>query len=449
MRLFGNFLAVAVLTVLMGTAMLITSLAAAPRHRAKRERQRPQREQVQQRRPDVQKQFRRMCVFLNLDESQQEQAQALFKARRDEMKAVRENVRGGELEREQARQAMQDGFKAHRASFESLLTADQLEKLAIWEEQGRPRQDKKQAGKAEFLKQLNLNDSQKEQLAGLRKQHSDNLRGIRDRVKTEDLEREQARELLKAEQDRFRQDLEGVLSAEQMEKMDAQRGKMAGQGRRGRAGPVGHLMNGMRKRLELSDSQKEQLHQLAAPFRQQIRETLGQAREQELGREQVHLLIKPHIDAFIGELAGILDDSQQAQLNEFLEKMEQHRRQRAAGESAVNGSESTTEGAGLATGAELPKGFSLAQNSPNPFNPSTTISYSVPEGSGSMPVRLTIFDMRGREVVRLVEATSGGGSYSVVWDGLDSNGSQVSSGVYICKLQAGEHEQNRKMVMLK
>ncbi len=452
MRLYGKFLAAAVLAVLLGSSVVGTSLTAAPRDGDRQERQKPSQQEMQKRRQDDQQRFGRMCDFLDLDESQQEQAKALFEARRNELKAQREKVRAGELDRQQARQAMQDGFKAHRASFEFMLTADQLEKLALWEEQRKSRKDTKQGRPdGDAFRELGLSDTQKDQLAGFRKQHHDNLRGIRDRVKVGELEREQARELLDTERDRFRQDLSGVLSAEQLEQLDSLKGKIAGPGKpgRGKAGPVGHLMRHIRGRLELSDSQLEQLRELAAPYRQQVRETIGQAREQELEREQVHLLIRPLVDNFIGDLAGILDSGQKAELNEFLEHLEERRAQREAGDSDANISESSLASTGLAAGVELPKGFSLAQNSPNPFNPSTTISYSVPEGSGGVPVSLAVYDVRGREVVRLVEAFSGGGSYSVVWSGLDSNGRQVPSGVYIYKLTAGEHEQSRKMVMLK
>jgi hypothetical protein len=453
MRLFGNSVAAAVLAVLLGTTMMSTSLMATPRDGgARAERQRPSQEEMQKRRQDDQQRFGRMCDFLGLDESQQEQAKTLFEARREQMKTVREKVRSGELDREQARQVMQDGFKAHRTSFEALLSSDQLEKLAILEEQRKTRPGKKQGRPdGDTIRKLGLNDTQKDQLAEFRKQHHENLRGIRDRIKAEELEREQARELLKSEHDRFRHDLSGVLSAKQLEQLDSLKGRMVGKGKRGRgkAGPVGHLMRHIRGRLELNDSQLEQLRELAAPYRQQVKETLGQAREQELEREQVHLLIKPLADAFIGELAGILDEGQQAKLNEFLELRDERRRQRAAEEGDAGISESTAASTELTAGVELPKGFSLAQNSPNPFNPSTTISYSVPEGAGRLPVSLSIYDVRGRELVRLVDSFSGGGSYSVTWDGMDNNGHQIPSGVYIYRLRAGEYEQSRKMVMLK
>jgi len=99
---------------------------------------------------------------------------------------------------------------------------------------------------------------------------------------------------------------------------------------------------------------------------------------------------------------------------------------------------------GEAGAASLPKVFSLA----NPFNPATTISYSVPEGV-SERITLKVYDLRGCLVHTLVEGIRGAGTYSVYWDGTDDSGRQVSSGVYLYRMQAGEFVQTRKMVILK
>jgi len=96
----------------------------------------------------------------------------------------------------------------------------------------------------------------------------------------------------------------------------------------------------------------------------------------------------------------------------------------------------------------LPKAFSLGQNSPNPFNPSTTISYGVPEGQ-AVQVSLKIYGLRGRLVRTLVDAERKPGNYSVFWDGRDGSGQQISSGIYFYRMIAGEFTQVRKMVLLK
>ncbi|HUU30346.1 MAG TPA: FlgD immunoglobulin-like domain containing protein [archaeon] len=104
---------------------------------------------------------------------------------------------------------------------------------------------------------------------------------------------------------------------------------------------------------------------------------------------------------------------------------------------------------GLEKSAALPKVYSLSQNSPNPFNPSTTITYTIPEGASKTAVRLSVFNLRGQMVRTLVDLTQGPGTYNINWDGADQQGSKVSSGVYFYRLVAGDYVSTRKMVLLK
>lgn len=99
--------------------------------------------------------------------------------------------------------------------------------------------------------------------------------------------------------------------------------------------------------------------------------------------------------------------------------------------------------------AELPRAFSLAQNHPNPFNPSTTISFSVPEGAYGSPVSLKVYDISGRLVCVLAEGSRDPGEHTVFWDGTDERGRRQPSGVYIYRLRAGGRSFTRKMVLLK
>jgi len=98
--------------------------------------------------------------------------------------------------------------------------------------------------------------------------------------------------------------------------------------------------------------------------------------------------------------------------------------------------------------ASLPKAFALSQNAPNPFNPATTISYSVPEGAAAA-VDMKVYDIRGQLVRTLVNESKEAGSYTVFWDGTDESGRKVSSGVYFYRMRAGKFVQTRKMVLLK
>lgn len=89
---------------------------------------------------------------------------------------------------------------------------------------------------------------------------------------------------------------------------------------------------------------------------------------------------------------------------------------------------------------------SLAQNYPNPFNPSTTIHFNLPTGSH---VTLSIYDVAGREIRRLIDGERGEGSHSVAWLGFDQEGRPVGSGVYFYSLKACGGEITRKMILLK
>ena len=95
----------------------------------------------------------------------------------------------------------------------------------------------------------------------------------------------------------------------------------------------------------------------------------------------------------------------------------------------------------------LPKAYALYQNFPNPFNPSTTIRYDIPERNGSVPVRICLYDIRGRLVRRLVDDRMAAGRYQVHWDGRDDRGGAMPSGVYLYRTVAGDYMTTRKMVL--
>ncbi len=97
--------------------------------------------------------------------------------------------------------------------------------------------------------------------------------------------------------------------------------------------------------------------------------------------------------------------------------------------------------------ASLPSAYSLTQNSPNPFNPATTIRFSIPEGGADVSLR--IYDLRGRLVRVLVDGRRNGGEHTVFFDGHNGSGRQLPSGVYLYRLISGEFTVTRKMLLLK
>ncbi|MCE5250088.1 T9SS type A sorting domain-containing protein [bacterium] len=97
--------------------------------------------------------------------------------------------------------------------------------------------------------------------------------------------------------------------------------------------------------------------------------------------------------------------------------------------------------------AELvPAGFAVTGNYPNPFNPSTTISFSLSEMGSTT---LTVYDVLGRKVRTLLDAQLQAGKHSVVWDGRDDGGNMVSSGVYIPQLVSGGNVAAGRMMLTK
>jgi len=89
----------------------------------------------------------------------------------------------------------------------------------------------------------------------------------------------------------------------------------------------------------------------------------------------------------------------------------------------------------------IPIAFSLSQNYPNPFNPTTIISYSIPSNSR---VRLTVYDILGRQLAVLVDEMKEPGNYRSSF-----GGGQWASGVYFYRLEAGQNIATQKMMLLK
>jgi hypothetical protein len=100
----------------------------------------------------------------------------------------------------------------------------------------------------------------------------------------------------------------------------------------------------------------------------------------------------------------------------------------------------------IATATTPDLAASLGQNHPNPFNPATTIEYSIAERS---PVVIGIYDATGALVTRLNEGVRDAGTYRVQWNGSDASGKAVGSGVYFYRFEGSRNTASRKMVLLK
>ncbi len=97
-------------------------------------------------------------------------------------------------------------------------------------------------------------------------------------------------------------------------------------------------------------------------------------------------------------------------------------------------------------GGNIPTVLDLQDNFPNPFNPTTTIRFDVPQQG---QVLLEVFDVHGRLVSSLLNETRPAGYHTVVWDGLDNVGARVASGVYFYRVEAGNFSETKRMTLIK
>lgn len=96
--------------------------------------------------------------------------------------------------------------------------------------------------------------------------------------------------------------------------------------------------------------------------------------------------------------------------------------------------------------ANIPENFTLSQNHPNPFNPTCEIGYALPT---DCHVKLSIYNVLAQRVRVLVDEYQDAGNKSVMWDGKDEQGQDVTSGIYFYRIEAGDFSQSKKMVLLR
>jgi len=94
----------------------------------------------------------------------------------------------------------------------------------------------------------------------------------------------------------------------------------------------------------------------------------------------------------------------------------------------------------------VPLSYSLSQNYPNPFNPETKIHFSIKEEN---EVSLIIYDILGKEIIRIVQSRMEPGFHKVIWDGSSTSGSAVSSGIYFYRITSGDYVNQKKMMLIR
>ena len=107
----------------------------------------------------------------------------------------------------------------------------------------------------------------------------------------------------------------------------------------------------------------------------------------------------------------------------------------------IGAQEEQSGAVGVAEHSAIPVSYELLQNYPNPFNPTTTIRYGLPSRSH---VTLTVFNTLGQQVATLVQGEQETGYHEIRFDG-----SNLASGVYLYRLQAGDFVQTRKLLLVK
>jgi pullulanase len=103
----------------------------------------------------------------------------------------------------------------------------------------------------------------------------------------------------------------------------------------------------------------------------------------------------------------------------------------------------------LAPGQPVPVATRLLGNAPNPFNPSTNIRFALSPADAGQPVKLRVYDVRGKLVRTLVDGPLASGEHTVTWDGRDARGRTAASGVYLYRLETSRQALSGRMLMLK
>jgi len=93
-----------------------------------------------------------------------------------------------------------------------------------------------------------------------------------------------------------------------------------------------------------------------------------------------------------------------------------------------------------------PQSYSLEQNYPNPFNPTTNIKYTVAKEGN---VKIEVYDITGKLVTTLVNQSMSSGTYNVTWNGQNTSGQNVVSGIYLYRIQSNDFVAIKKMILLK
>jgi Spy/CpxP family protein refolding chaperone len=207
--------------------------------------------------------------------------------------------------------------------------------------------------------------------------------------------------------------------------------------------------------------------------REAVRDKIKEMRSQGSTREEIHTAVAEMLKGYGIEVpedwagphdrggfgfgpGGFWKDLTKEQREAVRDKIKEMRSQdatreeiRAAVDEMIQGfgikSPQDSENVSSGTAPAVPK-IIIAQSFPNPFNPETEISFILPENSY---VSLTIYNIQGQKVKRLMNEYQPAGTRRVIWDGRDEKGEGVASGIYFYRIEAGPNTVTNRMVLLK
>ncbi|MDZ7723333.1 MAG: FlgD immunoglobulin-like domain containing protein [candidate division KSB1 bacterium] len=187
-----------------------------------------------------------------------------------------------------------------------------------------------------------------------------------------------------------------------------------------------------------------QFHQLTEQQRETLKSTIQDLREQGASREEIHKAVAELFESWGLERPKRLKDLsriEKKQLRQYIRSLRKQGLSRQEIRAAVR---EWLQGLNKAT--EMNDDNFETFNAPNPFNPSTTITFSLDEPS---EVRIKIFNIKGQLIQSFDQGMQNTGSHRILWNGVNETGEQVPSGTYLYQIQAGDKVSSKQMLLLK
>ena len=195
--------------------------------------------------------------------------------------------------------------------------------------------------------------------------------------------------------------------------------------------------------------------QLTDEQRQEIHNQIEVMREEGTSHEEIHHKVMEMLKNYDVQLPGILGEFSPEQRKELRNRMREMRKQGKSREEIYQAFLDMLNEYGINTENDYSEEESIQKslspgietsNHPNPFNPETTISYSLPD-AGS--VQIDVFNIQGQHMRSLINDQKAAGSYSIHWDGRDENGTLVPSGIYFYKIKTDNQTISKRMILTK